>query len=130
MRRSIATHTTSAWWTIAACSWRRRIRATVLACRATETYTGSASPWPTRQRSWRAPSRRRQARTLLGCLRHSRPQAAAAGRRSCEMRTRTPTAAPLVALAALATTSLVAQAPPSVDELLVRVGERIAEYYK
>ena len=37
-------------------------------------------------------------------------------------------AAPLIALAAIATTS--AQAPPSVDELLARVGERIAEYYK
>ena len=37
-------------------------------------------------------------------------------------------AAPIIALAAIATTS--AQAPPSVDELLARVGERIAEYYK
>src|SRR5262249_54997949 len=96
----------------------------------TKADTGSPSPWPTGQRSWRAPSGRLQARTLLGCLRPSRRQAAAAGRRSCEMRTRTLAAAPLVALAALATTSLVAQAPPSVDELLARVGERIAEYYK
>lgn len=39
-------------------------------------------------------------------------------------------AAPGVAIAAIATASVVAQVPPSIDELLTRVGERIAEYYR
>src|SRR5262252_2685264 len=81
-----------------------------------------------RRRSSRERSRRRPARILLACSRRLRPPRA---RRSCEMKSRTLViAAPGVAIAAIATASVVAQVPPSIDELLTRVGERIAEYYR